>query len=277
MVDATPGYDFGVNEIPTAANLLRQATGLQISGIDVTALDSAVVGLKSGDISNVTDSLQVGETVGTMWAAPNGDWWVQEQSGPVVLNRIMGGWETRRMFVNIDPQAAAYINPGSAVQPNNQNGAYENTLRVEVDNSSYTGTPEWATSDAGSYENNRSGTLPGVLQETCTSDHARVCHRGITILRDRDATSSGTWSKMSDIQNNKRLKSPQGISNIPMFEANYFHVDIPSWKHFAWIGLPSPRASKVSDATFPTADNPQWKVEWVVWAWGHWMWVNEKN
>lgn len=276
MVDVTPGYDFSVNEVPTSANFLKQATGMQISGIGINELEAGVLGIKSGDISNVTDSLQVGETVGTMWISALGDIWVQEQSGPVIMNRIMGGWETRRAFCAPDSSFPNHINPGSAMQieTTGGNGLTEDTARAEVSTSRYTGTGALKCADSGSYEDNASGSFFGVLQqETCVSKQHRVCFRGITMYRDRDFTAAGTWSTLSDMQRNRRLKSPQGAGGNTQMETNSYHFDLPAWKHFGWVGCPSAGSSKVSAAS----GNHVWRVESMIWAFGHWMWGNRAN
>ena len=272
MTDITPGYDFDVNEVPTAETLLLQATGLQITEVGIDSLDSAVVGIKSGDASAVTDSLRVGDTVGTMWVSPFGDIWVQEASGPVILNRIMGGWETRRVFVTSDSSFPNHIHPGSVVQQTSSspgNSAFYDTSREEGSTRT-TSVAVLKNSDGGSYLDSRNGFHFGVTQgETTASAYHRVLHRGLTIYRDRDVHSL-LYNTLSELQNGYRLKAPTGLSADKMMGTEFFQVTT-QWKKFAACMMPGNGSSIVSNAS----GNHEWKTEWMMWAFGSWSWMNK--
>jgi len=91
----TPGYDFGVNEIPTRAKLEAMTAGMSISGVDISQINVALVGIKYQ--AETTTSLPA-----EGWMAHNaqGGLWVESRYGRVQLWR--GGWggmETRRFPV----------------------------------------------------------------------------------------------------------------------------------------------------------------------------------
>jgi len=269
-----PGYDFDVYETPNMETLLRQATGMQISGVGIDALDSSVVGLKSGDVSNVTESLQVGDTTGGMWMSPLGDLWVQEQSGPVILNRIHGGWETRRQIVEVDASFPNHKRPGSLVKMHTNYGPFEDTLRQEQDSSRVSGTPNFACADSGSYDETQNGFHFGVLAgETATSNFERVVWRGLTVYSDRDETLAQTHSQLRDMQNGYRIKAPRDSDSSPMMQADYWHTNLTSYKSFGWVGAPAVSASKVSDA----GGDHTWRVSFMTWCFGSQMYTNKDN
>lgn len=86
-----PGYDFEVTETPTRDKLLRQARGLDISGIDASFLDANLIAHKTTNSSAVTLPAE-----GWLWTDGGGNSWVQTARGPVRFFRSGGGWESRR-------------------------------------------------------------------------------------------------------------------------------------------------------------------------------------
>jgi hypothetical protein len=95
MATITPGYDFGATEIPTRDKLLKQATGLQISGIPDENLANT---LTREIISNTTAASNLpGE--GALWCDGRGNLWGCTRWGNVQLRRYGGGSTTRRFEV----------------------------------------------------------------------------------------------------------------------------------------------------------------------------------
>lgn len=88
----TPGYDFSVNEIPTAAKFGLMATGMSVTGIALAQIDTTLVGVRQSDTSDISLPSE-----GWLWNDHIGSLWVQGRNGPVKLFRAnWGGWESRR-------------------------------------------------------------------------------------------------------------------------------------------------------------------------------------
>ena len=276
MVDITPGYDFGVNEIPTAANLLKQATGMQLTGIGISELDSALVAIKSGDVSAVTEALLIGDTVGTIWMSPLGDMWVQEPSGPVILNRVHGGWETRRIYVGVDPGQVLDEAPGNMIQAANIRALYEDAGRTQKADGGTRASNATAfeQSDSGGYVNNRSGYHFGIIaHETGASEYVPVVFRGV--VEHKSAWTSGAHRiNEGEFMESYRLRQPSGTT-AELMSGMSFHSDLAQWKHFGWAAHVSPASSKVSGAG--PADNHDYAAYHMIYAFGGWMWGNEDN
>lgn len=279
MVDIVPGYDFGVNEVPTVETMLRQANGLLITGITTGELDSAIAGIKSGDDSGTTDALRTSDGVGTLWVSQKGDIWVQEQSGPVILNRIEYGWETRRLLVEPDEQNEAHRRIGSTVQQDGIFGVWEDLLRADGLFTRHTGTQRMKVSNAGSYSNERGGDHWGCIQgDTATSPgrHMRVAFRGLIQYSDRE-TSSSTLSKESEMCASMRLKSPLDNTSNPHMQAVNFGTSLlmGGWKYFGWVGSPSPSSSKLSNGAGQLGAD--YKRDFMMWAFGYMSYTNEQS
>ena len=274
VLSITPGYDFGVNEIPRAETLLRQVEGMTISGIDVGALDASVVPILYGDTSDATDALQTGSTVGTMWVAANGDIFVQEQAGAVVLSRINYGWETRRIYTYPDSSFPAHIEPGVNMWVVGNHGPGEDLFREQAGTHS-SGAPALSPMDGGSYDDIYDGIGFGVsVQDTCVSGYMRVCHRGLAIYTDKDHTQSNTWSKLRDYQNGYRLSRPHTSLPVQHQIKQYWHAaDIAAERWFGWTPHPGRSASKVSDA----GGDHTWKKHHLMWVFGTEQRSNQPN
>lgn len=276
MTTIVPGYDFGVTEIPISETLLRQARGLQVSGIGVDELEAGIVGIQSGNVSQVTDSIQVGDTVGTIWISPLGDVWVQEQSGAVKLSRIEYGWETRRIHVQQD-ENTVYQEPGATVHQKAIFGVWEDLDRVEGVATRFSGTPTLKITDDGSYDDNRGGNMWGCIQgDTATSPgrHLRVAFRGLVHFTDRSITDS-TFSKEFEMSETMRLKRPFGAAGTThMLAESYGQIgNASSSKWFGWSGSPSPSSSKISNGIGVLGADYRWST--MLWAFGHMMYTNK--
>lgn len=94
MATLTPGYDFGVNEVPTRDKFLRMARGLTLGDLseEVIAADFLTV-LKGSDTASSGGSP---DRVGQLWVAPGGEIWLRGNRGNLQLWRANGGWETNR-------------------------------------------------------------------------------------------------------------------------------------------------------------------------------------
>lgn len=86
-----PGYDFGVNEVPTRDTLLRQARKLQITGIGLSLIDATLI---AQSIQSASSPSLPSE--GWLWSDGAGNLWVETTNGQCRAHRAQGGWETRR-------------------------------------------------------------------------------------------------------------------------------------------------------------------------------------
>jgi hypothetical protein len=274
-ITVTPGYDFTVHEVPRQETLLEQVNGMSITGIDVTALDSAVVPIMYGDVSQATNSLQTGDTVGTMWVSGIGDIFVQEQSGAVALSRINYGYETRRFWCEPDASFPAHIEPGVNMWTQPAVGVGEDTFRDQAGTHS-SGSSVLAPADGGSYDDNQDGWMVGVLvDETSASGHQRVCIRGLAVYTDRTHTDADTWSKLRDYQNGYRISRPHDSIPVEHQLKAYWHsADIGAERWFGFTPLPGPGASKVTDASL---GDHQWKKEHIMYVFGSEQRSNQIN
>lgn len=80
----TPGYDFTVNEVPTRLKLETMTAGMSITGVDISQIDTALIGTKKGDTSTSLPA------EGWLLHDPPGGLWVKNRYGIVHLWR--GGW-----------------------------------------------------------------------------------------------------------------------------------------------------------------------------------------
>jgi hypothetical protein len=108
----TPGYDFGVKEVPTFGKFMAQAQGLRISDLDFTDLTSDVTYVFNGQDSEGSGAT-LADQEGALWYSPLGDLmmsqrWTQANFGNtgmsagseefvrVRLWRVNGGYETSK-------------------------------------------------------------------------------------------------------------------------------------------------------------------------------------
>lgn len=124
----TPGYDFQVNEIPTAEKFNQMAEGLELTNIPPSQLDAAMITL------HITNGSGVSLGEGGLWVNDLGEVMVNTRFGRLALIRANGGWETRRYnVVHLGPNlpiSGAVLNPGVgryAVRNNPSNGQTEST------------------------------------------------------------------------------------------------------------------------------------------------------
>ena len=93
-VTITPGYDFGVNAIPTRETLTLQAKNLSLSGIPLSALDATMI-VASIDDSTAATNLPL---EGSLWFDAQGNLWGRTADGNVKVRRSAGGWESNRFL-----------------------------------------------------------------------------------------------------------------------------------------------------------------------------------
>lgn len=99
----TPGYDFTVNEIPTRAKLETMTAGMSITGLDISQIDTTLIGIKSGD---TTVSLPA---EGWLWLDPSGGLWVKNRFGTVHCWRgCWGGLECNRFPMGGNPVTGTF-------------------------------------------------------------------------------------------------------------------------------------------------------------------------
>ena len=108
MPTITPGYDFGPTETPRRTTLLQQATGLQVTGIPVSSIDTAVLKVSIQDATNATNL----PAEGSLWVDAQGNIWGRTVDGDVKVRRYPGGWETNRFKSFGDVGGNVYEAPG---------------------------------------------------------------------------------------------------------------------------------------------------------------------
>lgn len=88
----TPGYNFEPNEVPTKAKLGLMTTGMQLRGIDISQINTNLIGYKTNGDTSVS---LPGE--GWLQVSPQGALWVKTRWGRVMWYRAgWGGFETIR-------------------------------------------------------------------------------------------------------------------------------------------------------------------------------------
>jgi len=178
VLSITPGYDFGVHEVPTRETLLRQARNMRVSGIGLDQIDASLVGIKSGTSSGTTSASL--PSPGWMWADPGGSLWVETDHGAVKLKRAGGGFESVRWAQSYAPEVSP-VHPGS---PYNSTPADVNqTEGVNLEAGASESVSMW---DA-LFNNSDNGALSQSLMfnaETMASGvtYPRLVGRGITVM-----------------------------------------------------------------------------------------------
>jgi hypothetical protein len=131
-IDITPGYDFGVTEVPTNAKLQLMLTAMQIANIPKSSLDTGLFGVEYGWLTGSTMATLADE--GAILYDLAGKIWVKTATGVCNLrNPDMGGYETVRVRVG-DPLEIAINNPLSG---NNWYGRIESLASNELFNQVY--------------------------------------------------------------------------------------------------------------------------------------------
>lgn len=92
----TPGWDFGVNDVPTAEKLNQMAAGMKIENIPLSQLAGDLISLHTTNGSGVS----LGE--GGLWVNDLGELMVNTRFGRLAVVRANGGWETRRYNIRHD-------------------------------------------------------------------------------------------------------------------------------------------------------------------------------
>jgi hypothetical protein len=109
----TPGYDFGVNEVPTNTKLKLMLDAMQIAGIPKGSVDSGLAGILYGWLTGSTMATLPDE--GSMLYDLNGRLFVKSATGVVSLYQSgFGGYETVRVRC-ADPLEPTQNNPVGGV------------------------------------------------------------------------------------------------------------------------------------------------------------------
>lgn len=103
-MNITPGYDFTVNEVPTRGKLYQMVAGMSLTGIDLSQIDTNLVGIKLGDTA--TSLPEVGwmqvDGINCLWVKTEANI-TSSPGGEVDYGRVKifrgnwGGWETNRL------------------------------------------------------------------------------------------------------------------------------------------------------------------------------------
>lgn len=246
-----PTFDFAVNDIPRQATMRQQAFSLAIDGVSLENLEAGIRAVQFGDVSGATNALLPGAAVGTLWIDAQGNIWAQEQSGPVVLRRAAGGYETRRYWTVPSALHTSIIEPGAPIAVDGIFGATEDFARDLDNDTRASGTPVLEVWNGLSYDNNRNGRGFGLAMETVASSYIRILVRGVSVQRDLAHADSRTWSTFSDLRSNYRLGRPEGVSGARSFDTYYFasgSQDLTAHRHHVYRAAPWVGSSVVSNA-----------------------------
>jgi hypothetical protein len=236
MATITPGYDFGVNEIPTRDKFLAQAQGMSVGDISSDILDANFLTLLIGDTSGASGGLLTDQ--GQLWISPDGSVWGRTGRGDVQVHRAEGGWETNRI---------------NFVGDNHGEGAGW-TMDDVATNVSLSGDPDALRYDTGA------GIDLFITAETTHSGPMRLTGRGVCryVLESGKAVSESSFRKHS---NQFRIHGPP--VNAFWDNQDFFTSDQQRFVGPA-LGLPGvPEATKVSQAGGP------FSVEGSVWGYYH--------
>lgn len=248
-----PTFDFGVNDVPTRADLIRQAKSLRITGLGLSEIAGGTLGILNGDTSGATGALQSGEAVGMMWVDPTGQTWVQEQSGPVRLKNYEGGWESRRYWIRPDISSAD-IRPGLAVGGDSGKGPAENFARIQEAapaSSLDANEVRLFLFSATDYRDNSNGRLFGFTQETCASNYGRWNGRGGCYMIDHQAGEGDVDVRTSydEVRNSITFSGARNVDlQSAVMEKTVMTETISNRVWQAWIAGPSAGHTLVSDA-----------------------------
>lgn len=243
MATITPNFDFEVNDTPTRALLREQALSLQVTDINLGDLDASIVPISAGDESGATGSLVQGSSaVGSLWIDPLGNIWVMEQSGPVRIYSYEGGYETRRYWVT---PGEGYL-PGPMF-PGFGVGAAVGGPREDFGRSFDATTvtniaAQWKGADE-SFDDNDSGRLNGMVQETVSSGNRRVSLRGLCIIRDNPGGGSADVLASSLRRNHRVFRN---TNTTTYFKQSFYNTVLDDTRWQGYACFPGPEASVVS-------------------------------
>ena len=108
LMQVTPGYDFGVNEVPTQGTLQQMLTNMTLTGIAYDGLQSGVIGLTMTDNSQTSLAAE-----GWMWVDSRSNIWLKTRNGNVRVRCSEGGWESVRWPYGVNATTSLFGLPGS--------------------------------------------------------------------------------------------------------------------------------------------------------------------
>ncbi len=131
MATITPGYDFGIDEVPTFGKFIAQAQGLDITGLEFSDLVDDTSFVFNSPESNGSGASQADTLEGGLWFDTSGEmhvtiraygWWGSSgYSGPEfikcpIFKLWRGGWDTvRAVRVLSGDQGLEPVQGGGAV------------------------------------------------------------------------------------------------------------------------------------------------------------------
>lgn len=160
-VTITPGYDFGINEVPTASTFGLQATGIQITGIPLSAIDADMAIVNINDASNASSV----PNEGSMWVDHQTNVWGRTRWGPTKVRPYGGALESNRFST----RNSNGLSMGHRVEIGDDGSAYTTASCAAIDQNGTAGTPGlWVTtvtipSSAGDSYYPRIMTGPGFI------------------------------------------------------------------------------------------------------------------
>ncbi len=264
MVDITPTFDFGKDEIPTMATLTQQALSLQVSNLTASDFVVGTLGIFSGADSTVTgSSLVLGSPLGSLWVDATGNLWVKEAAGDVRIYRFHTGWESRRIWSEPDSPGFGSIDPppgGAGVQMQAFSGdgdLTEDFNRTEGATTHSDGPGRLEHARFNMRNNGVGGHCHGLNSETGVSGFQLYCGRGGHPFYNVDVTSAAGWSYDIDLKDDFRLVASFGI---PVGGNLWQHYDFGgedflntlSTRFLGYVSTPMSGSSASTDGTFET-------------------------
>lgn len=251
MATITPGLDFAVNDTPTKLTFEAQALSLVVTQLESGDLAAGTLFVKAETDSSSTDALNPNDPPGQLWIDGRGDFWVQDQAGPVKLYRYEGGWESRRYFVR--PRTGSGLD-GTAFRAitASANAEFEDFGRGINDSDSSGVIFEINETQLGTDDN---GRYNGWLQDLGASTFARWVGRGGTKVHHIDFNAS-TFSTNRDFHNNLRLITlePQPAAASITYSNQYFSADfaVNLDKYLGYVTQITTGTSRTTDVNFAT-------------------------
>lgn len=108
-MEIVPGYDFGAIEVPNRAKLGLMASGMTLTGIELSQVATTIVA------AFATDGSLTSMAEGALWLDARSNLWGRTSRGIVRVRMAEGGWETNRYPWGNQAGNTNHHNPGNHV------------------------------------------------------------------------------------------------------------------------------------------------------------------